>query len=247
MSNNSGNVLFLILIAVALFAALSYAVTSSNRVWGSNEAVSQGKMETAFGEIKNVVVAHRQAVQRMIMAGVPPENISAFKAGGVGPHAYHFDNSNCSSASTNHKCKLYHPQGGGLSYYDFTKRHPSLAVLPYNIYSNFVSYGSWGDSINAYQSGGTAARDFLYSIRISKEFCDFINEKIKVDYTGVTSGWTTQSALGFLYQLSGSPGADTTGIGGQHHARHLFGKDMGCWWTNRDGGSYYFTALIYLR
>ena len=246
-ASQRGNVLFLILIAVALFAALSYAVTSSSRGGGSNEAVTEGRMEAAFGEIKNVVVAHRQAVQRMIMAGIPANNISAFKSGGSGPDGYSWDNSNCPNAGTNHACKLYHPQGGGLSYYDFTKRYPELTTTPYDVYSNMIAYGWWGDSVGSYQSGGTPAYDIIYNVKVTKPFCDFINEKLNVDYTGATDGWATTSALGFSYQLGGGGLSDSNqGIGGLN-ARQLYGKDMGCWYTNRYSGSYYFTALIYLR
>lgn len=61
--NQSGNVLFLILIAVALFAALSYAVTSSTRTNGSS-ASSESAMSYA-STIIQYTTSVRSAIQRM--------------------------------------------------------------------------------------------------------------------------------------------------------------------------------------
>ena len=76
MQNQSGNVLFFILIAVALFAALSYAVTSSTRSGGGN--ISKEKAQTLASQILNHGIAVRTAVTRMTMSGVPVENLDAY-------------------------------------------------------------------------------------------------------------------------------------------------------------------------
>ena len=65
----SGNVLFLILIAVALFAALSYAITSSNRGGKTNMSSETG--EIVAGRILNFTTAVQGAVLRLsTMKGV---------------------------------------------------------------------------------------------------------------------------------------------------------------------------------
>lgn len=63
MKSNSGNVLFLILIAVALFAALSYAVTSSSR--GGGIDAKKDSSELIASEIMNYVSSLEQAVTRL--------------------------------------------------------------------------------------------------------------------------------------------------------------------------------------
>lgn len=117
--SNRGNILFLILLAVVLFAALSYAVTSSMR--GGGRSASEEKISTAFSEVMNVVSAHRIAIQRMILSGIRPENISAYYPdhdGGTNDGSYFWQNTNCHYTSNpDHSCKLYHPQGAGLDYF----------------------------------------------------------------------------------------------------------------------------------
>ncbi len=70
---NSGNVLFLILIAVALFAALSYVVVQSTRSGGSNTANEHARLEAA--KILNYVNQLRPAALRLLMSGVKREDI----------------------------------------------------------------------------------------------------------------------------------------------------------------------------
>ena len=62
-SRQRGNVLFIILIAVALFAALSYAVTSSNRMGSSS--ISRDKAKAYAAQIIQNSTNIRQAIMRV--------------------------------------------------------------------------------------------------------------------------------------------------------------------------------------
>ena len=64
--SESGNVLFLILIAVALFAALSYAVTQSSRS-GSSDASSE-KSLVSSSVLTEYPAGVRTAIMRMIVS-----------------------------------------------------------------------------------------------------------------------------------------------------------------------------------
>ena len=67
-----GNALFLILIAVALFAALSYAVTQSGR--GGGTVDKETAMITA-GQITQYPAGLRTAITRMIITGTPTTSV----------------------------------------------------------------------------------------------------------------------------------------------------------------------------
>lgn len=65
-SSESGNILFLILIAVALFAALSYAIAWSGR--GSSKGISEEQAQTVASALLNQAVAVQTAYQRVRVA-----------------------------------------------------------------------------------------------------------------------------------------------------------------------------------
>lgn len=62
-----GNALFLILIAVALFAALSYAVTSSGR--GGGKGITEENMRLSAAAISQYVALVRNEAQRLMLVG----------------------------------------------------------------------------------------------------------------------------------------------------------------------------------
>ncbi|MCB1538437.1 MAG: hypothetical protein H6865_04535 [Rhodospirillales bacterium] len=102
----SGNVLFLILIAVALFAALSYAVTQSSRS-GSDASKETNVINTAsLTQYPNSV---RTAVLRLIISGIDPLDIYFNRPdefSGVGNTFFVGKESR----------GVFHPQGGGAAY-----------------------------------------------------------------------------------------------------------------------------------
>ncbi len=99
----AGNVLFLILLAVALFAALSYAVTQSSRSGGKN--ASDEKARLVVAEILNYENAIRMAAQRIRMRGdycephsvVPPDMVDR-----------------SSSCGNSYDGMIFHPEGGNV-------------------------------------------------------------------------------------------------------------------------------------
>lgn len=118
--NSRGNVLFLILVAVVLFAALSYAVTRSFS-GSSGSGVVDEKARLAAASILSYQVAVKTAVDRMRMSGIAIEDIDYTL-----PSASSFN-------TAPYEKKIYHPQGGGLAY----QQLPEGAVTAYQLNLQF--------------------------------------------------------------------------------------------------------------
>ena len=103
----SGNVLFLILIAVVLFGALTYAATSSSRI-GSN-SLSDEQAAIVAAELVQQVNVIRLAYQRLRVGGCLLEEMDL----GERPNnATYRRNPLAPSASGDYSCSLFHPDGG---------------------------------------------------------------------------------------------------------------------------------------
>lgn len=81
-SAENGNALFLILIAVALFAALSYAIVQSGR-GGGTDATQTMALVTA-GQLTEQPADLRAAAMRMIFTDIPPTTITYLGNPGCG-------------------------------------------------------------------------------------------------------------------------------------------------------------------
>ncbi len=106
--NNRGNILFLILLAVVLFAALAYAVTSSMR--GGGKDASTESLSAMVSHLRNVQALGQSTLQRMIVSGGYELWQIDWNTGGqtvVAPSA----NATCTSSA----CVLHDPAGGGFT------------------------------------------------------------------------------------------------------------------------------------
>ena len=102
MGRQNGNALFLILIAVALFAALSYAVTQSSRGGGSIEREQQ-MIDQAVSEQCNASVDY--AVNKVkLLNGCDSSEISYELADGDNPNP---------NAPADERCHVFRANGGG--------------------------------------------------------------------------------------------------------------------------------------
>jgi len=93
----SGNVLFLILLAVALFAALSYAVTQAGRSGGKDISDEDARLQ-ASALIQYATNISQAAMRMKLSKGLKWHEIE-----------YAGDNTDCNS----NDCQLFHAEGGG--------------------------------------------------------------------------------------------------------------------------------------
>lgn len=116
IENKSGNVLFLILIAVALFAALSYAVTQSSR--GGGNASSEKSAIDSSVIVQNVALINTTIQKLQLMNGCSDTQISfLYDSDGDGAVETNGDDNYYNpNAPTNGECDLFNTAGGGLSY-----------------------------------------------------------------------------------------------------------------------------------
>jgi len=170
--NSNGNVLFLILIAVVLFAALSYAVTQSNRSGGSEvteRELLKGAVMAQYG------ISLRTSVQRMIISGVSAEDIEMHTAGG-----------NWIPCNTGDNC-IFSPEGGGITPSD-------LAANPdVDEYGNIWNYFQPSDGIDIGDMG-TPAADMLLARHIKfnepgRKLCMQINNGLGISGIPSASTW----------------------------------------------------------
>jgi hypothetical protein len=126
-ANQCGNVLFFILIAVILFAALSFAVTQSGR--NTNGAILGSEKSSALAsEMLDYSNALKTAVQQLKIKGVREKEISFATALLSG-----YTNSDCSTAD----CQVFSPTGGAVIY-----QKPPIDWLD-SSYEGQANYGEW--------------------------------------------------------------------------------------------------------
>lgn len=161
MNKQQGNVLFLILIAVALFAALSYAVTTSSR--GSGNADSE-KVKISTAQWLSYVASTRTAIQRMIFSATDLQFcVGGLDFCGIGEG---FDDL-CSTGTT---C-LFAPEGGGAV----------KPLLPSGKTAYFIRPGN---SISIDGIGTPAADAFIqYTDELSANECQEINRGLGISTT----------------------------------------------------------------
>ncbi len=155
MKNENGNALFLILIAVVLFAALSYAITQSNRS-GSN--VSGETNTIASTTLVQYASAVASGVTRMQLRGVSLDDIK-------------FDKPAATGAYVNEPAiQMFHPDGGGVTWQNIDPNvvDPDVSPAPY-----------WSFKESPIENIGTSEDDEmirLYGVR--KGVCEEINKRL---------------------------------------------------------------------
>ncbi len=197
----SGSVIVWILVAVALFAALNYAVSYSSRSGGAQISSEQAKL--AATEILDYGHAIRNAVQTLQINGCNDTEISFDQAIVSGY-------SNPNSPSDN-SCHVFHPNGGGLSYQALQDDWldglaTSQAATHYGTW--YTNGGAWITGLGIDGSGSACAtavqdcRELLTGVPfIKEEICKEINKKL--DW-GTDSNGTPYKDTGTSYGASPS-------------------------------------------
>ena len=178
--SEAGNVLFLILIAVVLFAALSYAVTQSSRSGGGGADGEANLVNSA--QITQYPASVRTAIVRMIISGVdvsqlnfdPPSEFGAAPAG-----------TNCNTVPA--PC-VFHPTGGGATH----------VTAPAAVTAS-GGQAQWVFSSNyAIENIGTTANDIMAFLPgVGAAICARLNTELGIapsadgDSDGVSVGATT--------------------------------------------------------
>lgn len=174
-NGQSGNALFLILIAVILFAALSYAITQSNRSGGDpGHEVSL----VASTTVTQYPAAIATAITKMQARGTS--------------FASQFDFSPPSDSTFNtapYTYKVFHPLGGGAVYQNVD---PNTVELD----GSGAPLGNWeyknDTAVAGLAVGGTAVAILTH---VRKTVCESINQKVTGNSTIPSVTLTTVQAL----------------------------------------------------
>ncbi|PJB70017.1 MAG: hypothetical protein CO093_09045 [Alphaproteobacteria bacterium CG_4_9_14_3_um_filter_47_13] len=187
--NKRGNVLFLILIAVALFAALSYAMTRSSRS-GSGDA---GKETLALqaAQITQYATGLENSIMRMRLSnGCSDTNISF-----TNPFVADYEH----PVPPADQCKVFHPQGGGWSYTPPKPEWLDTAQSAEPHYGELIFTGQTcvagvgtGSDFTCWNDGDLTNQELLLTNQelllivpwIKKDLCILLNEKLGVTNPG---------------------------------------------------------------
>lgn len=194
--SSKGNVLFLILVAVVLFAALSYAVTQSSRGGGS---VSQEQVKIAASQIVQHAVNVHQAVTRMTLVRGVTEDEVCFAGEGweAGIEYNSYNHADCADNEN----RVFHPDGGGVAWVapdpSWMSYDPAITGTPTWSRERWIYTGDI-----AVESVGTSEPELIAFLGpITEELCMEINTNLGVstsfandDY--VCCGWDVAKVFG---------------------------------------------------
>ncbi len=175
--NCRGNVLFIILIAVALFAALSYAVSNSFR--GGSETIIDEQARVAAGD----VLRHMESIKSGYKYLVDIQGCSIDEVSDAYPATAPYD------------CDLFHPQGAGIRYPERLAQYQMeaevLAISPTQLGKfsfNFPNAWTSGTYAGDYRwvGAGSGDQDIMVGLNfVTEKICTAVNEKIGLRFAAL--------------------------------------------------------------
>ena len=242
----AGNVLFIILIAVALFAALSFAVTQSMRSGG-------GKNSSASGEKNQLLVDQLSQYSSMVATAVTRiilNNSCSLNTINFGTPLWQ-DNTAydlCNLAPATKICDIFDINGGGVVF-----QAPPFEVLG----ANGKEYGFTGHI--AITDVGTTANELLMVAEVNKDICIRANEQDRVTSGGANPPVLGNAASRFETPLPASKAFGRNDIDngnnrfpagyilGDNGTPEFKGHKMGCYETSSGSGIYVFFQVLVER
>ena len=224
----NGNVLFLILIAVALFAALSYAVTQSTRTGGNSDRETNLLNSAQLTSYPNSI---KTAVLRMIIDGADITNIQFNDPSDIG-------------SVTSNALAVFHPDGGGGVYQEAPADLMASATPTAWVFNMNFEIPEIGVS-TASSIGGNELIAFLPGITLS--VCQRINLEAGITTslsTAPPSSTADLSSTGDYTELMDNtytaPSTETTL---DSAGNDFTGKAFGCF-NNNGSGTYVYYHVI---
>ncbi len=232
----NGNVLFLILIAVALFAALSYAVTSSSRSGGGNSGEESNLVRSA--SVTQYPSSLRTAIIRMMVSNGIDAQAIVFAP----PSAF---STQCDTANKQANCVFY-PTGGGASPNSVPADLMATGAAGEWYFTGDFEIANVGTSDTAATTGsitGPGNDIIAFLPGISTALCTKINEELGIsgNTTDAGANWDIQGAdqlndTSFAWNAEADIIGDAATLG-------LSGQAFGCL-TDNAGEHIYYHVLI---
>lgn len=233
--NERGNVLFLVLIAVALFAALSYAVTKSTRT--DSVAAHKERTLVSSASMTQYPTALKTSVIRMLLGGADISEIA-------------FDAPDNFNSISNASANVFHQNGGDAVY------QPAEAnLMAGNSEGVWFFNANWNvPEIGIDGAGGNELIAFLPGI--NSNVCLQTNAELSIATTGCTM------SDGNIPDLD--PAQDHTLIRDNQIEGDVFpnggdniiqgegcsafsGQHSGCFWSSDNGGEYVYYSILFSK
>lgn len=175
-TQQKGNVLFIILLCVALFAALSYAVTGSTRSTGGDASKENNTLLAA--QMVQYASSIENAMVRLRLSNNCTDTQISFENATVSGYT----NNN---APTDNRCHIFSPQGGNIPYQPIPQGARVGAMSPYYFFPNNVCVSGVGTGAlgTGCQSDGTNDTDLIIAAFITADVCSRINSALGLSLT----------------------------------------------------------------
>ena len=248
-SHERGNVLFIIFIGIALFGALSFAVSNMMRGGsGTGNIVSEEKAALYAGEILDYARGVRQTVRELQISNGCSDTEISFQHdedndGDFNDTGENYSNPN---APTDHSCHVFHPDGGGLRWsnlpieiYD-TEFADTSASYGQVFYTAFFEILNVGDDC-----GEDSCVELSFIIPdIKPNICDAINSKVGIDSISA-DGITNYSPVAYApLEFVGEYRFVNSGSVLGNNSTNIAGKMSGCWYVNANTMHSFYQVLI---
>lgn len=237
----SGNVLFLILIAVVLFAALTFAVTMSSR---SGDNAGDDKVQLAASQITQSGVDLEAAFMRLrISRNIDPSNIS-FETDRLTAYA----NPGCPAGQK--ECRVFSPEGGQISYNIPNPEWLNRALVGQPYYGDWLYTGTacvpgMGMGLDASCAGNADQLDLIAILPwLTRDICVELNKKLNIPQSNETPPQLSGPGWGASPQYIGT---FANGVALIDTGNVLFGHPEGCFegaGTPPAGSYHYYRVLI---